>query len=138
MRMVVSAAGGYPIWILTGTAVLISLVLVLDLLPSTRRGTDRFSDNLPHETADRWRLGVFLAMWIGYVAVLPVLGFLLSTALATFGSVTLLDRNSRWWLVLPGAVLFSLVVDVIFRSIFFVLLPGSFLDAWVDSLLYNL
>jgi hypothetical protein len=132
------AAAGYPIWVLTGTAVLIGFVLIVDLLPMARRGSDRFSDVLPTESNDRWRLGVFLTMWIGYVVALPVLGFLLATAIAAFSSVTLLDRQSRWWLVLPGSVLFALSVEVVFRGVFYVLLPGSALDEWVDSLLYKL
>ena len=137
LRIVVSAAGGYPIWILSITAMLIGLILVFDLIPAARqRGASTVLVELPRSRVGRARLLAFLLLWLAYVALLPIAGFLASTALATWCSVVLLDQKARWWRVALGAMTFSLVVEILFRTVFFVSLPASVIDEWVDAFLF--
>ena len=136
LRIVVSAAGGYPIWILSVTAMLIGLILACDLIPTARRGGGTLRMEMPGTRAGRARLAAFLLLWIAYVALLPVAGFLVSTVLATWCSVLLLDQKARWWRVALGAITFSLIVEILFRTVFFVSLPASVVDEWVDAFLF--
>ncbi|MGE0314429.1 MAG: tripartite tricarboxylate transporter TctB family protein [Lautropia sp.] len=136
LRVVVSAAGGYPIWILCITTLLIGTVLVTDLIPAARRGRGDASQRTIASASDRARLYAFLLLWIAYIALLPIAGFLVSTAVATWCSVLLLDRKARWWKVALGAVVFALGVEILFRTVFYVSLPASIVDEWVDAFLF--
>lgn len=135
---VLAIGSAYPVFVLSSTLALLAAHLIVNLLPAARTSSPTLAELLPESRGNRARLFLFAALWVGYVAVLPVLGYLVATTASVAGSALLLDPRRRWWVALLGALAFTLAVQVLFRTVFYVLLPTSFVDEWLEALLYKL
>lgn len=79
----------------------------------------------------------FCALWIAYVVLLPVIGFLVATTLAIALSFWLLQLRRPVASVL-GALVFSLILSVLFTTVFYIPVPQGAVDTWLTELVYQL
>jgi hypothetical protein len=103
--------------ILFGAMALLSLGLVAADLLRRERAAPRPA---------HYRLVVLtFAVFAGYVALLPVLGFRLATFLFVAGLQVVLEppRGRRWWLVLGVALAATTITYLVFERYLAVLLP---------------
>jgi len=108
--------GFYP-RILLGVTVVLSAALVVSDLLNRRRAA---------AAPARYRLVILaFAIFAGYVALLPVLGYRVATFLFVGALQATLEppRGARWWLVLAVALLATLVTYYVFERYLSVLLP---------------
>jgi hypothetical protein len=108
--------GFYP-RILLGVTVVLSAALVVSDLLNRRRAA---------AAPARYRLVILaFAIFAGYVALLPVLGYRVATFLFVGALQATLEppRGARWWLVLAVALLTTLVTYYVFERYLSVLLP---------------
>ena len=108
--------GFYP-RILLGVTVVLSAALVVSDLLNRRRAA---------AAPARYRLVILaFAIFAGYVALLPVLGYRVATFLfvGTLQATLEPPRGARWWLVLAVALLTTLVTYYVFERYLSVLLP---------------
>lgn len=108
--------GFYP-RILLGVTVVLSAALIVSDLLSRRR---------PAAAPVRYRLVILaFAIFAGYVALMPVLGYRVATFLFVGALQATLEppRGARWWLVLAVALLTTLVTYYVFERYLSVLLP---------------
>lgn len=78
--------------------------------------------------AGKTRAGVFLAAFVGYIVVLPVLGFVLSSI--PFFAVTMMlfgERRKSW--LLFGSTVATLLLFALFRHVFGIVLPRGVMPA---------
>ena len=108
--------GFYP-RILLGVTVVLSAALVVSDLLNRRRAA---------AAPARYRLVILaFAIFAGYVALMPVLGYRVATFLFVGALQATLEppRGARWWLVLAVALLTTLVTYYVFERYLSVLLP---------------
>lgn len=108
--------GFYP-RILLGVTVVLSAALVVSDLLNRRRAA---------AAPARYRLVILaFAIFAGYVALMPVLGYRVATFLfvGTLQATLEPPRGARWWLVLAVALLTTLVTYYVFERYLSVLLP---------------
>ena len=114
----------YPRILLTLTAILSAALVVSDLV--RRRGAAR-----PAPV----RYGLVLLTFVifgAYVALLPVLGYRVSTFLFVGGLQATLEspRGARWWRVLAIALLTTVTTYYVFEGYLSVLLPRGWLTGF--------
>ena len=108
--------GFYP-RILLGVTVVLSAALVVSDLLNRRRAA---------AAPARYRLVILaFAIFAGYVALMPVLGYRVATFLfvGVLQATLELPRGARWWLVLAVALLTTLITYYVFERYLSVLLP---------------
>jgi len=108
--------GFYPRILLGVTVVLSAALVVSDLLDRRRAAA----------APARYRLVILaFAIFAGYVALMPVLGYRVATFLFVGALQATLEppRGARWWLVLAVALLTTLVTYYVFERYLSVLLP---------------
>jgi len=115
-----SGAGFFPL-LASGVMVASTAVLILQWLRA-RRLRHRPAAPAGGDAVLPVRLVVVVALIGGYVALLPVLGFMAATALFLLAALLYLWRRGLWRsLAVTAASL--VVVQVIFREVFQVMLP---------------
>ncbi len=125
----VSSAGAVPLFA-SSIMVLSSLVI---LFKSLRSGQQLTAENRWRERLRvilPWRVLLMVALISAYLYAMPRLGFLLSSGVFLFASLSLLWRRG---VVKIGAVtvLSLVVINIVFRTLFQVVLPqGSWLMGW--------
>jgi len=110
------------------TAILIALaaaLLVQALATNDSAGTPT-PDDAGTSAVDR-RFGIFaLAVLLGYIALLPILGFVLATA-PFFAVLMVIYGERRPLLVVAGAVIMTVILYGLFRHAFGIFLPRGLL-----------
>lgn len=102
-----------------------------------RVGAGFLAEVLPRGRAGILRQAGFLGVWIGYVVVLPHLGFILATWAALTVSGKIAGARSLVRTALIAAV-FTLVLAILLKTVLFVPLPRGFLDTRLDTLIFSL
>ena len=88
--------------------------------------------------ADRHvRLVLFTAVWLGYAALLPVLGFILATTAALTGTI-LIGGARRALPVALGCVAFAVALTVLVKTALYVAVPEATPERWLELLLFQL
>jgi len=70
---------------------------------------------------------ITLGLMIGYIVLMPIIGFLIMTALYIFCQIMVLchKSNRKIWLFLLISIVSSVVIYYVFRSVFYVMLPNG-------------
>lgn len=124
----------YPTVVLWVTLVLLGAHLVY--LATAGGRADRVEVLLPPTPKGRLEIAAFVAIWVGYVALLVPIGFFVATTVALSLSLWLLERY-RPWLVVPSSALATLVIFLLFRRALYVGVPTGPVDDWLDTLIYR-
>ncbi|MBO0904054.1 tripartite tricarboxylate transporter TctB family protein [Jiella sonneratiae] len=88
-------------------------------------------------SARQLRLAAFVAVWLAYWWVLPVIGFMIATALAIFASLYVLKTRSLLLAALVAAV-FAILFSVLFTTVLYVPVPLGALDEALIEWIYAL
>lgn len=83
------------------------------------------------------RFAAFVAVWLVYVLLLPVAGFVLATFVAMSASMFLLGRPNPV-AVLVGCAVFTVTLKVLFITVFYISLPPGFIDEFITELVFDL
>ena len=122
----------YPRIVLVIMAVLSVLLIVLDLLPQVRKGAEAPAAAAPEKRNYRL-VGVTYAVFTGYVILLPLVGYRVSTFLfvAALQAVFAPPRGARGWvLLMVSGLATSLVTYIVFNDYLSVLLPRGHWTGW--------
>lgn len=83
------------------------------------------------------KMTAFVALWMAYILILPVLGFTVASILAVTASVLLQERLNPVVVFLSSTVA-VLVMVVVFRRFLYVATPQGAVDRWIETTLYGL
>ena len=83
------------------------------------------------------RLGLFGVIWLAYVIILPLWGFLLPSWLALFLSLSVVRGRPSLVGALATAA-FVLVFSILINAVLYVPVPQGLLDQQLDELLYSI
>lgn len=83
------------------------------------------------------KITAFIALWIGYILILPVLGFTVASILAVTASILLQERLNPVFVFLSSTAA-VLVMVVVFRRFLYVATPQGAVDRWIETTLYGL
>jgi putative tricarboxylic transport membrane protein len=124
----------YPRIVLVLMAVLSVLLIAADLWPQGAKGAEAPAPAAPAPEKRNYRLvGVTYAVFSGYVILLPLVGYRVSTFLfvAALQAVFESPRGlRRWSLILVSALATSLVTYIVFNDYLSVLLPRGHWTGW--------
>ncbi len=124
----------YPRIVLVIMAVLSVLLVAVDLWPQRSKGGEAPAAAAPAPEKRNYRLvGVTYAVFTGYVILLPLVGYRVSTFIfvAALQAVFEQPRGARGWvLVLISGVATSLITYVVFNDYLSVLLPRGHWTGW--------
>jgi putative tricarboxylic transport membrane protein len=124
----------YPRIVLVLMAVLSVLLIAADLWPQGAKGAEAPAPAAPASEKRNYRLvGVTYAVFSGYVILLPLVGYRVSTFLfvAALQAVFESPRGlRRWSLILVSALATSLVTYIVFNDYLSVLLPRGHWTGW--------
>ena len=124
----------YPRIVLVIMAVLSVLLIAVDLWPEGAKGAEAPAAAAPTPEKRNYRLvGVTYAVFTGYVILLPLLGYRVSTFIfvAALQAVFESPRDARRWvLVLISGLATSLLTYIIFNDYLSVLLPLGHCTGW--------
>lgn len=96
--------------------------------------TSPFSSMLP---LGALRLALFGVIWLAYVLILPLWGFLLPSWLALFLSLSVVRGRPSLAGAL-GTAAFVLVFSILINAVLYVPVPQGLLDQQLDELLYSI
>jgi hypothetical protein len=122
----------YPRIVLLLMAVFSALLIAFDLMPQATNRAQEPAETVPE--ARNYRLvGLTYAVFSGYVILLPLAGYRVSTFVfvAALQSVFESPRGARrWTLVLVSALASAAVTYVVFNDYLSVLLPRGYWTGW--------
>lgn len=134
----VKASGPYATVVLSAGVVLLVATLARAL---TYRAAQPAGDEialLMRGRADRHvRLVLFTAIWLGYAALLPVLGFVLATTAALTGTILIGGARGALPVVL-GCFAFAVGLTVLVKTALYVAVPEAAPERWLELLLFQL
>ncbi|HEX2017883.1 MAG TPA: tripartite tricarboxylate transporter TctB family protein [Aurantimonas sp.] len=127
--------GVYPL-VVTSGALLFSLSYTLQ---RAVRGWDQRLSQTPFSVPPQaaLRVGVFVAVWLAYVVLLPYGGFIVTTAVALLASLAVV-RGRVTLLDAAATALFVLVLAILMKIVLYVPVPQGWLDQSLETLLYRL
>jgi putative tricarboxylic transport membrane protein len=124
----------YPRIVLVIMVVLSVLLIAVDLWPQAAKGGEAPAEAAAAPERRNYRLvGVTYAVFTGYVILLPLVGYRVSTFIfvAALQAVFEQPRGTRGWvLVLISGVATSLITYVVFNDYLSVLLPRGHWTGW--------
>jgi len=124
----------YPRIVLIIMAVLSALLIAVDLWPQGAKRAEAPAAAAPAPETRNYRLvGVTYAVFIGYVILLPLVGYRVSTFLfvAALQAVFESPRGARGWvLVMVSGLATALVTYIVFNDYLSVLLPRGIWTGW--------
>jgi putative tricarboxylic transport membrane protein len=124
----------YPRIVLIIMAVLSALLIAIDLWPQGAKAAETSAAAAPAPEKRNYRLvGVSYAVFTGYVILLPLVGYRVSTFMfvATLQAVFDAPRGARGWvLLMVSGLTTSLVTYVVFNDYLSVLLPRGHWTGW--------
>ena len=124
----------YPRIVLVIMAVLSVLLIAADLWPQGAKRAEAPAAAAPAPETRNYRLvGVTYAVFIGYVILLPLVGYRVSTFIfvAALQAVFESPRGARsWGLVMVSALATALVTYIVFNDYLSVLLPRGHWTGW--------
>ena len=124
----------YPRIVLVIMAVLSALLIVLDLWPQGAKGAQAPAAAAPAPEQRNYRLvGVTYAVFTGYVILLPLVGYRVSTFLfvAALQAVFEPPRGARGWVLLMiSGLATAFATYIVFNDYLSVLLPRGHWTGW--------
>ncbi len=110
-------------WINTALLAGLSLLLLAGGLRATHLEPAAAPDPVGNASS-----GAFLAAFVGYIVVLPVLGFVLSSIPFFAVTMMLFGERRKTWLVL-GSTVATILLFALFRHVFNIVLPRGIMPA---------
>ena len=134
----VKTSGPYATVVLTACVGLLAATLARALLYRVAQPAGDEIALLMRGRADRHlRLILFTAVWLGYAALLPVLGFILATTAALTGTI-LIGGARRAVPVALGCFAFAVGLTVLVKTALYVAVPEAAPERWLELLLFRL
>jgi hypothetical protein len=122
----------YPRIVLVIMAVLSVLLIVIDLWPQAGKSAEASAAAAPEKRNYRL-VGVTYAVFTGYVILLPLVGYRVSTFLFVVALQAVFDppRGTRGWvLLMVSGLATSFVTYIVFNDYLSVLLPRGHWTGW--------
>ncbi|MFC5604343.1 tripartite tricarboxylate transporter TctB family protein [Sporosarcina koreensis] len=113
----------------------VSIVIIIQGLKKVKASreestssTAEVEENVSEEVTYKPVILSFISMAV-YVVVMPIVGFLITTAVYMFFQMMILSSKPerRWLLFLVVSVVSSGVIYYVFRNVFYIMLPNGFL-----------
>ena len=124
----------YPRIVLIIMAVLSALLIVIDLWPQGAKAAEAPAAATPVPEKRNYRLvGVTYAVFTGYVILLPLVGYRISTFVFVVALQAVFEAprgTRRWILVLISGLATSLITYIVFNDYLSVLLPRGHWTGW--------
>jgi putative tricarboxylic transport membrane protein len=131
LRGIPTKAAIFPQFMLAGMGVLAIILSISSVNWKIKVKDDNNGKKLSSKSVPRveGKLLIFLCMLVVglYVLLMPVLGFLISTALFIF-TILFLQGMKRYFLMLIISLLTAIVVFLLFRTIMYISLPSGIFD----------
>jgi hypothetical protein len=132
------AAAAYPGYVLGALLVLLTGIAVSELRQRGKLELDaELAQFWPALSRPRAALAGFVALWLAYALALNTLGFLAATALAMAAGLWLLGQR-RWLRVAVGAVVFSLAMAILVKTVLYIPAPLAAPDLALERLIFLL
>lgn len=132
------SSGPYPVVVMAAVVALVGATLVSLVLRRRPFATGSEIGTLRQGGADRHvRLGLVVAVWIGWAALAPLAGFIAATAVALFASARLAGLRGVPRLAI-GSIVFALVLTVLVKTVLYVAVPEAAPEAALERFLFRL